>query len=86
VPSWKLHDKTPGANVAAELLSKQVFDVGFVIDDENVSAQRSLRLPIARCFDEALSLRLGTRARAFDDPTPCKLAPGELLYPTRQLH
>ena len=32
----KLHDKTSGANVAAELLAKQVFDVGFVIDDKNI--------------------------------------------------
>jgi hypothetical protein len=37
----KLHDKTPGANVAAELLAKQVFHVGFVIDHKNVSAQPS---------------------------------------------
>ena len=35
----ELHDKTPGANVAAELLAKQVFDVGFVIDYEDIGAQ-----------------------------------------------
>src|SRR5215471_7463152 len=35
----KLHDKTPAANVAAELLAKQVFDVGFVIDHQNIDAQ-----------------------------------------------
>jgi hypothetical protein len=39
VPSWQTHDKTPAANVAAELLAKQVFDIGFVIDHENIGAQ-----------------------------------------------
>src|SRR4029077_13211892 len=35
----KLHDKTSGAYVAAKLLAKQVFDVGFVIDHKDIGAQ-----------------------------------------------
>src|SRR5262245_17933875 len=34
----ELHDEAPGAHVAAELLAKQVFDVGFVVD-KDVGAQ-----------------------------------------------
>jgi hypothetical protein len=30
---------TPRANVAAELLAKQVFNIGLVIDHENIGAQ-----------------------------------------------
>jgi hypothetical protein len=45
-------NKTPGANVAAELLAKQVFDVGFVIDHKDVGAH-FLCPPITGTPDEA---------------------------------
>src|SRR5262249_6319020 len=35
----ELHEETPGANVAAKLLAKQVFDVRFVVDHKDVGVQ-----------------------------------------------
>src|SRR6516164_7431795 len=37
--SGEFHDETPRAHVAAELLAKQAFDIGLVVDHKNIGAQ-----------------------------------------------
>ena len=35
----KLHDETPRAQIASELLAEHALDIGLVIDDDNIGAQ-----------------------------------------------
>src|SRR5262249_45161376 len=45
----ELHDETLGSNVAAELLAKQMFDVGFVINHKDIGVQ-FLCPPASACY------------------------------------